>query len=367
MDIQCLKNILEKITVALHITKVNSPSIKITEKAGRDITHITTNQIALYSVEEVSKQLLKSVFGELPDVTKQQITNNQTSYFNYLTKELNKISKDQQALKQIIDSPDFQYTSKMAAITASKTDSAELHSNLANLLVERINHDDKELKRIVYNEAITTLGKLTLNQLKIITLCFLLRYTSYRKIVSWESFNSYLNTHIKPFLGFKSTNAEFQHIEYSGCGSISVGSCDLISIYRSQYSFLFLKPIEKSNIDDLNIPDDLKKELIVLEQKENKYFIKGKNKTELGQYLSEKSPDKELNKKLSSLYEASIRGNTEVRDKIKNETDVGKDVIDSLINTPLKNLSLTSVGIVTGATYFEQISGEKIDIEKWIN
>ena len=53
-------------------------------QAGRDIV-VNSNKVALYSIEEVAKQLMGSVFGELPDETKKQIEANQKSYFQALS------------------------------------------------------------------------------------------------------------------------------------------------------------------------------------------------------------------------------------------------------------------------------------------
>ena len=188
-------------------------------QAGRDIV-VSSGNVALYSIEEVAKQLMGSVFGELPEDTKKQIETNQKSYFQALSENLGKIIKQNEDLKKVIDSPDFQFISKTASISASRSSSAELHKNLSSLMTQRINNDDEDLKRIVYDEAISTIGKLTTDQLKIITLCYLGRYTTYGGIASWDTFKTYLNKHIKPFIEFKNTNAEFQHIEYAGCGSI---------------------------------------------------------------------------------------------------------------------------------------------------
>jgi hypothetical protein len=44
---------------------------------------------------------------------------------------------------------------------------------------------------LFYNEAVATIGKLTSDQLKIITLCFLLRYTISFQVSSWEKFKNY--------------------------------------------------------------------------------------------------------------------------------------------------------------------------------
>ena len=336
-------------------------------QAGRDIVVNTGNSVALYSIEEVAKQLLGSVFGELPDDTKKQIEANQKSYFQALSENLGKIIKQNDDLQKVISSPDFQYISKTATISASRSSSAELHKNLSSLITQRINNDDEDLKRIVYDEAISTIGKLTIDQLKIITLCYLLKYTSYGGIVSWEAYKKYLDTLIKPFLGFKNTNAEFQHIEYAGCGSIGIGSWDVINIHKQQYSFLFLNLTEKEQIDTLTLSDEIKKEIVALDSKEDKYFIRFKNKTELENYLKGKNIDEETTKKLVSIYESHIKNDEEIKKKMSEETGTGKELVELWEKSNIKHLSLTSVGIAIGASYFEQTTGEKIDISIWIN
>lgn len=336
-------------------------------QAGRDINVNAGSSVALYSIEEVSIQLLSSVFGELPIVTKKQIENNQKSYFQALTENLGKIIKQNEELKKVINSPDFQYISKNAAISASRSPSADLHRNLSSLIIQRINNDDVDFKRIVYDEAISTISKLTIDQLIIITLCYLLVYTSFSGIVSWETFKEYLNTRIKPFLGFKNTNAEFQHIEYAGCGSIGIGSTDIINILKQRYSFLFLDLVDKAQIDSLTLPDEIKKEIIELDQEEDKYFIKFTNKIDFENYLEEKKIDKETTKKLVPIYEKHVKNNDEIKEMITKETSAGEKLVALWEKSKIKHLSLTSVGIVIGASYFEQTTGEKIDISNWIN
>ncbi|MFA5828423.1 MAG: LPO_1073/Vpar_1526 family protein [Candidatus Shapirobacteria bacterium] len=335
-------------------------------QAGRDIT-VNNHKVALFSIEEVAKQLMSSVFNELPDQTKRQIEKNQKSYFRTLSENLGKIIKQNNDLKKIIDSPDFQYISKTASISASRSSSLELHNNLSSLIIQRINNDDDDLKRIVFNEAIATIGKLTTNQLKIITLCYLLNYTLDGRIVSWEAYNNYLDSHIKPFLDFKDTEIEFQHIEYAGCGSIGIGSSDILNSYRKRYSFLFLNLIEKRQIDRLGLKDEIKKELVTLDPKEDKYLIRFINKIEVEAYLKEMKIDKELAKKLVTIYEGHIKNSIEIKKKIVDETNTGKELLELWEKSNLKHLFLTSVGIAIGASYFEQIIGEKIDIGMWIN
>src|SRR6266568_1337483 len=99
-------------------------------QAGGDI--IQNNNIVLYSIEEVARKLQNNIFGELPEITKQQIDSNQKSYFEVLTESIKKIAKSQEEVAEIIQTPDFQYISKIASISASKSSSKELHTNLAS-------------------------------------------------------------------------------------------------------------------------------------------------------------------------------------------------------------------------------------------
>lgn len=268
-------------------------------QAGRDIVVNTSNSIALYSIEEVAKQLMGSVFGELPDETKKQIETNQKSYFQALSENLGKIIKQNDELKKVIDSPDFQYISKTASISASRSSSAELHKNLSSLIIQRINNDSEDLKRIVYDETISTINKLTRDQLKILTLCFLLKRTKMNGLTNITQFNQYLEQRIKPFIDFKKTTAEFEHLVYTGCASISIASHDINGLLKGNYPEIF---------KDDNTPE-----------------------------------------KLLTDNETATR-----------LTNVWKD-------TQIQNMNLTSVGIVIASTFYEQITGDRINIDIWIN
>ncbi len=334
-------------------------------QAGRDI--VVNQSVVLCSTEELAKQLMLSVFVELPLETKKQIENNHQSYFGALSENLKEVYKQKEELKKVIDSPDFQYVSKNAVISASRSSSSELHRNLSTLIAKRINNDHDDLKRIVYDEAIITVDKLTRDQLQIMALCYLLRDTSYSGIVSWETYEKYLDLHIKPFLGFKSTVAEFQHIQYTGCGTLSARPWDIVWNHKELYSFLFANAIPKSLIDSLNLPSEVKNEIIIADPHADSYLVSCKNKAELEQNLKEKSVDENIAKQLVSIYLQYIKNNYEVLAKIRDETATGKEMLEVVERSPLKHLILTSVGTAIAANYVEQIVGEKIDITIWIN
>lgn len=207
-------------------------------QAGRDIV-LNKNEIVLYSIEEVSKKLLVSAFGELPQATLDQVTNNQKSYFEHLSEKLHKINKQSEEIKATIDSPDFQYTSKKAAISASRSSSKELHNNLSSLIIQRINYDKEDLQRIVYNEAISTIEKLTQKQLKILTFFFLISRTKLNGLKSLNDIVANFNAKIIPFVDFKISRIEFDHLAYKGCATFSIGGHDLAQLIKNNYSEIF--------------------------------------------------------------------------------------------------------------------------------
>lgn len=371
MDIQWFKNLIEEIKIAFNFNKVNSPSSKVKNEAknvGTQVGQLTIHQGLSYSD---AKDLIVSVVDQKLIEFKDEAVetfNERTDEFKKLLSEKIKDLPEQDMDR--LREPDTQIALLEAAKISGRKPNEELRNLLANLVVSRIKNDKtgkEELKNIVYNEAISTVNKITTDQLKIITLCYLARYTSYSGIISWDTFKIYLNTHIKPFIHFKNTNAEFQHIEYAGCGGIGIGSWNLVDIYRQQYSFLFSKLIEKEKIEDINLPAEIKNELIRLDTIEDKYFVRIKNKEELEKYLKNKGLEEKKISQFTSLYEQNIKNSDEVKKKLEEETEIGKELAELWEKSNIPHLSLTSVGIAIAASYFEQVVGEKINIDIWIN
>jgi len=319
--------------------------------------------LSVADVKDIAILTFRDNFPKLQAVAKAEAKKNVQLFVSELEKKIN----SQLSAKEInkFQDPDIQYVLYEAIKSNARIGNEGLRKNLSALMIERIKNDEQGLKKIAYNEAISTIGKLTKDQLKILTLCFLLRYTYYTGILNWKVFDYYISKKIKPFTDFKNTNAEFQHLEYAGCGSIGIGSWDFAKGFRENYSFLFLKPLEQNEVDRLNLQEDLKSE--ILTQKENKYFFKFRNLKELKEYLEKKSVDAALVDRINNMYQKYIRNEQEIKEKICKETEGGKDLIKIWADSPLKHLSLTSVGIVIAATYYEQVVGEKINIDIWIN
>ena len=263
--------------------------------------------------------------------------------------------------------PDMQYILTTSIMQAARKNEPELHENLANLMIERIKNSDDDLRRIVYNEAIETIGKLTKDGLKIITLCFILRYAIWNGVFSYGNLDELIRTSISPLFDFKNTLAEFQHIVYTGCGQLNpTGRWTYENVIQVQYSELAPIMIPKSQVQHNQFPEVVFSELFSEVDDEN-YKFNVTTQLMLEDYFSKISiPEISKNtiRTLFQHYGEMCINNISV--KIQ-EFEMIQKAVSFVNETILGELSLTSVGIVVGAMYYEGLTGEKIDISIWIN
>ena len=125
--------------------------------------------------------------------------------------------------------------------------------------------------------------------------------------------------------------------------------------------------IEKKDIDDLKLDEVFKNEIFALDSITQKYIIKIKNKKNLTTHLIEKGIEKSIMNKILSAYQKNINDPKDAFIQIKEKTDIGENLLNIWEKSVIQRLSLTPVGIVIAKSYYEQVTGEKINIEKWIS
>ena len=267
-------------------------------------------------------------------------------------------------IKKMSD-PDVQYVLTKSIIESGRRDEDDLREHLSMLMVERIKHSDQNLKRIVYNEAIETIPKLTHDELKIIALCFTLRYTRRLAIKHIDELDNFLKL-LEPLYDFNNTNAEFQHIEYAGCGGIGIGTWNYANSLGDSYPELFPLTISSDHLVGHNIPSEIMQDIFTtINDKEFKFKII--NEKELNSYLDSQSVEVIIANEIRSQFStAKQEQKRKINELIKNLKEIQK-VNEIISNSNLRYLTLTSVGIVIGAMYYEKTTGEKIPIDVWIN
>lgn len=136
----------------------------------------------------------------MPEDTKVQVSNNQKSFVEILIVKLDGLCKKVEELSVIVSSPDFQYILKNALISASRSSCKEVHERLVSLLVERINNDDSELERVIYNDAISMVPRLTRNQISMLCLIFLIYSYKNSNISTLDELLDFLRRVYLPFV-----------------------------------------------------------------------------------------------------------------------------------------------------------------------
>ena len=115
------------------------------------------------------------------------------------------------------------------------------------------------------NESLLIAPKLTKNQLDALSIIFSLRYTRYLLMVNLEKIKHYLNYRIFPFVkSLTKSEASYQHLEYTGCGTVGIMSSKIENIFLQQYPGLFIK----------GFPEDEMKKIIEKDTSARKMFTR---------------------------------------------------------------------------------------------
>lgn len=352
--------------IAEQMTQINvnigSGSQNVTQTGN---IHVQYGITSISDAEKLIEDLFNQNFPKLREEA-QKAAHESIKEYNQTLLERAKLKLEESDIKKFSE-PDIQYILTSSIIQAARKNEPELHENLAYLMIERIKKSDDDLRRIVYNEAIETIGKLTKDGLKIITLCFILKYAIWNEVSSYENLDYLIQTTIGALFDFKNTPAEFQHIAYTGCGQLATEQqWNYENNIQSQYSQLEPIIIPKAQVEIHRFPEIIISELFSEVDNEN-YKFNVTDEGTLEVYLSKISvPDIVKNSIKTEFQRCKAICINSISVKILEFEMIQK--VSSFVNeTDLGKLSLTSVGIVVGAMYYERLTGDKIDISIWIN
>jgi hypothetical protein len=367
--------LIETLKVHINFKRVNSPSTKsgntcIGGTVGTQVT-IQHHGLTYTEIKDLVELLVNQKLVSFEDDARRTYTLRVEEFKNDLLEKIKNLpSNEIEKLKE----PDTQLILREAASISGRKQDPNLKKILSNLVIHRIKNDKEgkeELKNIVFNEAILTINKLTMDQIKIITLCYITQYVAASSIDSQEKFVELIDNTYGPFLDFKNTSTEFQHIVYTGCGSMGVklvyGSCVIIPTFGQRYPAVFTNSIKKDLIDTLNLSEDFKNKIVKLNDSGTDYQAIFNTPEEFQNFLKEYNICDDTKARLSNLFYQHQKTNEEIINIFKNFTKHGKKMIEIWTDTPITTLSLTSVGIAIGACYFQQVTSQNIDIDIWLN
>jgi hypothetical protein len=153
----------------------------------------------------------------------------------------NLLSSNPDGLETFAD-PDMQYALNHGQLAYGRTGDKDVAEVLVDIIVDRTRQTERDILQLSLTESLQTAAKLTSNQFAILSLIWILRYTSNLGVKSPEELAKYFEEHISPILPISSTsNATFQHLEYAGCGTVGISSVTIQNLLSANYTGLFFK------------------------------------------------------------------------------------------------------------------------------
>lgn len=126
--------------------------------------------------------------------------------------------------KEILTSPDFHFILYKSIEVGARQQSDYLHNILGELLVKRIGFDKDDTIKTILNESISTINKVSSNQLKMLTFSFFIfDYWTRIGLQTWNEVNDYIDEFVTPFMDFNYKEIDLQHLSYSGCITYDYG------------------------------------------------------------------------------------------------------------------------------------------------
>ncbi|MDX8554930.1 hypothetical protein MK851_15045 [Tenacibaculum sp. 1B UA] len=233
---------------------------KSNQKSGNNSINIQESQNVIIGLsytesKELFSDLFEKNFPAFQKIAQEEARKN--------VEKLSKVFVDKvNELKSFSDSemksPDFHYNLYKSIEIGARNSSDDLHQFLANLLAKRIGCDKNDTKRIILNESISTIEKVSTNQLKLLTFSYLF-FTYFRifEIKNWNEFNEYIEEFIEPFMDYEYSYIDLQHLNYSNCSTFEsgFGKPSLSQIIKNRFPELY--PDLKSRKDEQAYVDEV--------------------------------------------------------------------------------------------------------------
>lgn len=334
-------------------------------QAGGNVTVVNLG-VTPAEARAIALDVAKATFYELTGEAKETASTRVEEITNQV---IEKLEKEFPAGLQKAKDPDFQYALFTVQKEYARNGDKELGDLLVDLLIDRSKHDNRDILQIVLNESLSTAPKLTDTHLAALAVTFLFKYTQDQGVGNHRLLGTYLDKHLLPFISKLSKNqAGYQHLEFSGCGSIGLAGHSLEGIFGETYQGLFLKGFDESEINKRTITVGTDPHFFIQCLNDStKLQVKAINKEQLGKLLDSQAVSTEDRAKIMEIFSLNKMSEPEIKDKLIAIRPYMADVFEIWSNSPLQNFTLTSVGMAIGHANIKRLIGEFASLSIWIN
>lgn len=333
-------------------------------QAGGNVTVVNLG-VSVSEARQIAMDVAKSTFYELTGEAKEIAS---LRVEEITDKVIKKLEQDFPAGLQKAKDPDFQYALYTVQKEYARNGDEDLGDLLVDLLVDRSKQDKRDILQIVLNESLATAPKLTENHLAALAVIFLFKYTQNFGVGNHQMLGEYLDENLLPFMSKLSKNsAGYQHLEFSGCGSILYGNTlekTLGDVYQGQ----FLKGFEQSEITDRAISTALVPLFFMPCLNDTlKYQVRANNKEILDESFDKQNVCEDDRVKITQLLSTGKMSEAEIKETLIAIRPYMAEMFDVWNNSPIQSFTLTSVGMAIGHANIKRLIGEFASLSIWIN
>lgn len=334
-------------------------------QAGGSITVINVG-VTSAEARAIALDVARATFYELTGAAKETASIRVEEITDQVIK---KLEKDFPEGLQKAKDPGFQYALFTVQKEYARNGDKDLGDLLVDLLVDRSKQDQRDILQIVLNESLSTAPKLTDTHLAALAVIFLFKYTQNYSVGNHQTFGEYLDKHLLPFVSKLSKNqAGYQHLEFSGCGSIGLGGNSLGGIFGTLYQGQFLRGFDQSEIENRAISVGLDSRFFIpCLNDASKLQVKANSKEILEKHLEAQGVSPEDRAKILQLFDLGKMSEPEIKEKLIAIRPYMAEVFEIWSNSPMQTFTLTSVGMAIGHANIKRLIGEFASLSIWIN
>lgn len=334
-------------------------------QAGNDV-NVTYQGLSYPEVRLAALDVFKANFYELTEKAREIA---QLRAEEITEKFLQKLQNEYPSGFQKANDPDFQDSMFTIQKEYAKCGDKELGDLLVDILCDRSKQNQRDILQIVLSESLKTAPKITANQVSVLSTIFLFRYTQNSSVGNHDLFGLYLDRHIQNEVAkIVKNDSCYQHLEYTGCGTISLAEEFLENFIGTIYQGLFLKGFDKSEFDEKNISIGFDSNIIIpCLNSPVKYQIGARSKEQLDEIMKKNNVPIEDQAKITELFNKDKMSEQEIKNKCIEIRPYMETVFDVWNTSSMKQFVLTSVGISIGHANIKRLIGEFAPLSIWIN
>ncbi|WP_343630918.1 LPO_1073/Vpar_1526 family protein [Fluviicola sp.] len=342
---------------------------KSTNFQGQNIT--IHNGLSYSDVKEIFLDLFKENFIQLKNEAAEiaqkratEITDKFLTVLNGKNPELIEAFKDP-ALQDAL------FTTQKEFAKSGDNDLGDL---LVDILIERAQTPARNMLQLVLNESLKIVPSLTISQLDVITLNFILLRTVNLDLENFHQLSQLIQENIEPFTeNLFSDIGQYNYLEFQRCGSIKTPPHSnlmkgWLKKWIRNYQGLFSKGIEREVIlQQINDFDQFEHLFVPCLHNNELLQVGFLNEFDLNEALNDLKVTFDVEDKIKRFFRDFTMTTNEVKDLLVKTNPCMLKLFDILDKSAFKNFELSSVGIAIAHANFRRRTGKTLDLSLWIN